>query len=211
MLSVSHSVLLLMISVRGWQVNAAESPTKRYIPPREGILRCKVVDGFVRKRDYHTLTSLDKKYAYEMAKGIGDVLMMTEAVRNTKMRIDEAYGMYRTMYRESGDKAEVLVKVVPQMMHPAEARQLVTKATLDDRVELARIKMAFGVAVRPMFGSFNGYFSLDLSKEIHRVCLVRLLEQSQTVNATRAANSIIRPGQQQHPSRRTAMLSLTPL
>lgn len=164
---------------------------KRFIPPRKGILRMKIADGFVRKKAFYTLSSLDTKYAYRMAKGIGDVTMMTDATKNTKTRYNEAYNIYKTMYKELGDKAAVLIKVVPGMMNPADARQLVSKVTNDDRIEIARIKMAFGASYRPLLGSFNGYYALDLSKDIHRMCLARLLEQSQTMNHKRKSNSII--------------------
>ena len=42
-----------------------------------------------------------------------------------------------------------------------------------------------------MLGSFNGFYTLDLSKEMHRQCLAKLLEQSQTMNHKRKSNSII--------------------
>ncbi len=167
---------------------------KKYIPPRKGIIYCKVIDGFVQKSNFYTISSIDQKYAYQMAKGIGDVTLMTEAVRNSKMRYDEGYTMYKTIYKEQPDRAAVLLKVLPLMMNPVENRQLVSKATNDDFIEMARIKLAFGIALRPMFGSYNGYYCLDLSKEVHRVCLARLLEQSQTWNSRRMARSIIAPG-----------------
>jgi hypothetical protein len=170
---------------------ASTSPGVKYVPPRVGTLRCKVVDGFTRKKNFYTISSIDQKYAFQMAKGIGDVLMMTEAMRNSKLRINEAYSMFKMMYKETGDIAEVLVKVLPQMMHPHEARQLVSKTTHDERVQLARLKAAFSIATRPMFGAYNGYYSLDLSKDVHRTAFARLLEQSQTVNAVRASASII--------------------
>ena len=91
---------------------------KRYIPPRKGILRMKVIDGFVRKKTFYTLSSLDTKYAYRMAKGIGDVTMMTDATKNSKTRYNEAYNIYKTIYKELGDKAAVLIRVVPGMMNP---------------------------------------------------------------------------------------------
>jgi ribosomal protein L12E/L44/L45/RPP1/RPP2 len=193
--SQHHEVAMRIREMLQYPILATSThPTVKYVPPRTGILRCSVVDGFVRKKDFYTITAVDQKYAFQMAKGIGDVLMMTDAVRNSKMRMNEAYAMYKMMYKEVGDKAEVLVKVLPQMMYPHEARQLVSKVTHDERVQLARLKAAFSVAVRPMFGAYNGYYCLDLSKELHRVCFARLLEQSQTVNAAKASRSIIAYG-----------------
>jgi hypothetical protein len=86
------------------------------------------------------------------------------------------------------------LKLVPQMMFRNECRQLVSKVTNEKRVEINRVKLAFGVAFKPMIGVYNGYYVLDLAIEIHRLCLVRLIEQSQTVNARRSGASIIEPG-----------------
>lgn len=170
------------------------TPKVKYVPPRSGILKLNVIDGFVRKKNFYTVTSLDQKYAHQMAKRIGDVMLMTDAVGHSKLRINEAYSMYKTMYKETGDRVESVIKILPLMMSPTEARQLVTKATHDERIQLNRVKTKLGIAMRPIFGAYNGYYILDLKKELHRACLSRLLEQSQTINAKRASESIIAHG-----------------
>lgn len=172
----------------------ASSPDKKYIPPRFGFLELKVIDGFITKNKFHTISSSDQRYAYHMAKGIGDVTMMTEAFKSAKIRYNEGLGMYRSMYKDIGDKVAVLLKVLPQMLLESEARNLVSKVTNDDRVEIARIKQSCGMAYRPMFGSYNGFYVLDLSNEIHRICLCRLLEKSETMNSKRATESIVSYG-----------------
>ena len=83
----------------------------KYVPPRKGTLHLKVIDGFIRKKNFYTLSVIDQKYAYKMAKGMGDVMMMADAVQNARTRYNEAYSMYKTMYKECGDKTAVLVKV----------------------------------------------------------------------------------------------------
>lgn len=129
-----------------------------------------------------------------MAKSIGDLLLITDAVGNSKLRMDEAYRLYQTLYKELGDTAECLAQILPMMMSPTEARQLVSKTTHDERLKLNRVKAKLGVTLRPMYGAFNGYYCLDLKKELHRICFSRLLEQSQTSNASRAAQSIVGHG-----------------
>ncbi|RYH24941.1 hypothetical protein EON65_16165 [archaeon] len=173
---------------------SGDPSNKVYVPPRKGVLHLKLVDGFVQKKKFYTMSATDQKYAYNMAKGLGDVTMVTEAVKHSKVRFDEAYSMYKSVYKEIRDKAGTLLKVVPLMTNPSDSRQLVSKVTNDNRVEVARIKMAFGVTFRPMLGSYNGYYCLDLSKELHRLCLQRLLLESQTQAAKRGAASIIAIG-----------------
>jgi len=140
------------------------------------------------------VTYLDQKYAQIMAKSIGDPLLITDAVGNSKLRMDEAYRLYQTLYKELGDTAECLAQILPMMMSPTEARQLVSKTTYDERLKLNRVKLKLGVTLRPMYGAFNGYYCLDLKKDLHRICFSRLLEQSQTSNAKRASQSIIGHG-----------------
>eukprot|EP01039_Chlorochromonas_danica_P015877 gene15877-18718_t len=157
-------------------------PSQKYIPPRKGLLHLTITDGFVQKEHFLTMSTIDQKFAYHMAKRIGDVTWMNEAVRNTKMRYDEGLALYKTLFKELQDTPQVLMQVIPQMMFPSESRQLIAKVTGNVPREIARVKLAFGVALRPLLGAFNGYYCLDLSKEIHRLCLSRLLEQSQTWN-----------------------------
>lgn len=170
-------------------------PSEKYVPPRQGTLHLSITDGFVQKDHFLTMTTIDQKFAYHMAKRIGDVSWMNEAVRNTKVRYDEGLALFKTLFRELQDIPLVLMQVIPQMMFPSESRQLIAKVTKNNPKVIARVKFAFGVALRPLLGAFNGYYCLDLSKEIHRLCLSRLLEQSQTWNfhQRRSTYNIIGP------------------
>jgi hypothetical protein len=65
------------------------------------------------------------------------------------------------------------------MVHPSEAIQLVTKVLTNSssenhnqyHIDSLRLKSALNVALKPIFGLFNGYYMLDLSIEMHRICL----------------------------------------
>jgi hypothetical protein len=157
--------------------------SKKYIPPKVGILHLDVVDSFVKKKIYKVLTDTNQNHITKLARNTGgDVSkMLTYAVQNSKIRIAEAQALYKTMLHDIGDKARVLSKILPQMaLHP-EARQLVSKCTADDRVEISRIKQLLGSALRPIYGIPNGYYHLDLSKDMDRICLSKLLELSKTL------------------------------
>ena len=149
----------------------AATPNQRYLPPQVGVLKLKIADGFIRKENHKTVTSTDHKYSLDMAKNVGNVTHLTSAIKNTKLRFQEAYETYKALYHESGNVAKTLAKVLPNVGLPSEARQLVSKATRDDRVKLAQVNIELGVCLKPIYGMFNGFYSLDLSKEIHRVCL----------------------------------------
>lgn len=72
------------------------------------------MDGYIRKTDFYTLTTVDTKNAYKMAKGMGDVSLMGEAARNSKIRYGEAYSMFKSMFKEMGDKGEALIRIIPR-------------------------------------------------------------------------------------------------
>jgi hypothetical protein len=56
---------------------------------------------------------------------------------------------------------------------------------------MLRLKRDFGASLRPILGNPNGYYVLDLSKEMDRMCLEKLLEISTTAGNKRMENSKI--------------------
>jgi len=159
---------------------------KKYIPPRQGMLHLTVVDGFEEKETFSVLSSSDQSNALNMAMKMGDSALINEAVRASKIRYTEAEALFRRMYKESGIFAASIARLLPQMKTNAEAKQLVSKVTGEDRNKIAQIKQALGIASKTIFGMYNGYYQLDLTLEYHRVCLSRLFEQSSRFNAKRA-------------------------
>jgi hypothetical protein len=167
----------------------------RYTPPRVGFLQLDVRDSFEKKKIYKVLTHSNEAHMTNLAKSSGDVArMLSFAFQNCKIRIMEAVSLYETLIKEIGNKAAVLKKILPQMALPAEARLMVTKVTNDDHVEVARVKQALGPALRPIFGLPNGFYSLDLSKDVDRICLAKLLEISKTLSNKKRETNAISPG-----------------
>jgi hypothetical protein len=194
--SQQRETLLRIKELTEYPMMALETtPSIKYIPPKTGILHCKIVDGFIQKSRFYTFSSLDSKYAINMAKGIGDMSLLSEAVKHNKIRYNEALSMFKTIYKDGErNKSKILLRILPQMMYTTEALQLLSKITNDSYPELQRIKMTFGISLKPLLGLYNGYYVLDLSKEIHRVCLSRLLEQSGNICNKRNKESIIKSG-----------------
>ena len=159
------------------------TPDKKYVPPRKGIMRMQVIDGFVRKDNHKVISATDQKYALSMANNMGSVAHMDSAIKNTKVRLSEATEIYRMLFLETGDMASTLAKLLPQMVFASEARHLMSKITKDDRVKISQVKRKVGVALKPILGMVNGYYILDLKKELDRLCLSLLLEQSESVNS----------------------------
>lgn len=168
----------------------APNPTVRYLPPNDGTLHLEIVDGFTRKEVYRTMTSVDRDNIDSVAASTGDATKMTAyGVSTAKIRLDEAYALYLTMMKERPNKTNILATLLPQLGSAQDARMLVSKALKGNKTDMMQLRRTLGSAVRPMLGIVNGYFSLDLSKSLDRLCLVRLLEASKTRAHVRARAS----------------------
>ena len=139
--SASRSSAPPVLSVNG--------SSSKYIPPKQGMLHMTVVDGFTEKANFSVMTSSDQNNALNMAISMGDSQLVQEAIRSSKIRFSEAESLFRRMYKETGNLAGSVAKLLPQMKSNAEAKQLVSKVTKDDRKLVSQIKQMLGPASRP--------------------------------------------------------------
>jgi len=169
------------------------NPNRKYQPPRTGKLIFYVMDGFTRKAKYSVMSSSDQEYAKSVSSEVA--AMLGFAVANSKVRLGEAMQMFNTMYGEGGQKATILAELVVKLADPQDCKKLVMKVTRGDKTQLNLLKNAMGGAYKPYLGILNGYYQLDLSKQMDQIALTRLLEQSQTDNTRRQGMSPLTPGQ----------------
>ena len=80
------------------------------------------------------------------------------------------------MIKEAGDKIKVLMRLLPRMASPADARQLIAQTTFNEIKDKLLIKEALDPFYRPIIGMVNGYYDLDLSEELDQQCFLRLKE-----------------------------------
>lgn len=155
---------------------------KRWVPPKVGKINMKVIHGFAHKPIHKILTSCDKDFIYRVAQDAGEnmIQLMSLSVETLKMRLDEALSIYETMMKETNNKVDVLVKLLPQITSSVDARQLVSAALQGNRLDLLRLKKKMGSCLKPILGMPNGYYQLDLSNKNDQLCIERLLELSKT-------------------------------
>ena len=84
------------------------------------------------------------------------------------------------MLKETSNKTVVLSRVLPQVASPEEARKLLAKTMKGSKTEVARSRRDLGNLSRPILGSPDGFYVLDLSDISDRQCLTRLVEISKT-------------------------------
>ncbi|RYH21040.1 hypothetical protein EON65_21675 [archaeon] len=153
----------------------------KYNPPRHGLLKLNVVDGFTQKESYRVISPGDRGNIMEIAKQSGDVLQMTSfGVQNYKIRLNEALGFVQTMSKENANKISILKTILPHMSSATDARQVVSKVLCNNKIDINRLKREIGQAYRVIMGQPDGFYTLDLSHEMDRFCLNRLLELSMT-------------------------------
>lgn len=88
--------------------------------------------------------------------------------------------MAQRLLEDCPDKVAAIKTLILQMNDADDARNLINSLLENDRTEMMRLKRDFGASLRPIMGNPNGYYVLDLSKEMDRMCLERLLEISTT-------------------------------
>ena len=174
-------------------VTSSES-VRAYIPPVSGLLHIEVYDSFQTKKKFKMMTSCDRTKLIEAASSSGDpVAMMNHAVGYYKMRIQEALLVYdkisQTSAGSGNNRIKLAAKVVGQLSDYNEAQRFIFRAIGNDRSDLALLKRELGDAIKPILGYPNGYYALDLEKDINRQCLLRLCEISETQGIKRMGMS----------------------
>jgi hypothetical protein len=162
------------------------------LPPESGVLNITVIDGFARKAMYRILSPCDREYIEEVADELGGNVasqMLSSALQGVKMRLDEALAVADTMLAQSNDKVAAIKKLITKMNSAEDARHMILSILSGERADMMRLKRDMGAALRPILGNPNGYYVLDLSKEMDRLCVEKLLEISMTLAQQRMESS----------------------
>ena len=163
----------------------AEKPKEMFTPPKAGTLVFTVVNQFTDKGPKNVVTAIQQRYAFEQAVKTGDSNLISEFIQHTRLRYNEALKVYKAINAETGNMSTALSKVLVRMLNTADARALLAKVTNNESMKVTRVKQALSNAYNPLLGNVNGYYCLNLSQEMDRLCLTQLLEHSKIVNARR--------------------------
>mmetsp|Transcript_26381 Transcript_26381/g.39138 ORF Transcript_26381/g.39138 Transcript_26381/m.39138 type:complete len:1369 (+) Transcript_26381:243-4349(+) len=161
----------------------ADFPHVPYVPPREGVVKIDIVDGYMRHGMPNVISALDLAHIMAVVGPNSDNVtsLLSYSLRNSRVRMKEAWQMYLCIWRELNDKARALERLLPYIYDGKDARALITRAlpdiANDDKLELARIKKFMGNAYSPLLGLCDGYYVLDLSNEKDRLAMSLLLSQ----------------------------------
>ncbi len=168
--------------------------SRKYKPPLSGFLRMKVIDAFAQKLIFRTMSSADKDCIKHVASNVKEsALMIFHGIENAKLRLDEAISLFKTLILDMNDPIALVCKLLPQISSANDARQFINNALGGNRIEMLKLKRAMGFALKPILGHPNGYYILDMTKSMDRICLNKLIEISKHVNTTRKSKCILVP------------------
>ena len=119
--------------------------------------------------------------------------VLAYSIQHAKIHLREAVQIFKTMSSELKDPAAIVQKLLPRMATAKDAKQLLL-TSLSDVGSLNRLRKLMGSCLNPMIGQYNGYYQLDLSKAEDKVCMSKLLEQSQKFRDERMDASLLGRG-----------------
>lgn len=174
---------------------SAKLSSMKYVPPKAGTMWVEVEDSFSTQGADAVMSESAHSQMLEIVRGGTESLakVLNYSIQHAKMHLREALQIFYTMSGEVKDPALVVQKLLPRMATVKDARQLLL-TTLSDVRSLNRLRKLMGSCLNPMIGLYNGYYQLDLSKSQDKVCMTKLLEQSQKLQDERIAASLLGRG-----------------
>lgn len=152
-------------------------PTVRYIPPTRGIIRFTLVNSFVKKPFAKVLSIFNLEHLLAVCKPNSEYVAkkLMHGIANVQVRKSEAKLLFNIMNADLHDRAKTLSIILPHMADSTETRGLVLTYLSNDDVETLRLKTFLGNSLKPILGMPNGYYSLDLEKNLDRITFSKLL------------------------------------
>ena len=170
----------------------SDASNARFVPPSEGRLTVTVADGMRPKEHYKVISESDRDRIQFLAAQSGELVNMTSyGIQAYRIRYGEALSITEAMLRESSNRIFILGKVLPQLATTSDARKLANKVLKSSKIDMARLKRELGAFTRPAFGNPDGFYSLDLTSTMDRLCISRLIEWSSFVAFTRSSKSML--------------------
>lgn len=169
----------------------------RFMPPESGKLNLLVVNGFLKKSKYRIMTNCDHEYMQDMMKTISGATIVPSVLSSlpgTKLRLEEGTSFATSMLQESPDKVAAIKSLIQRMNEFEDVQNLINTVINERSADLTRLKQELGALLRPLLGNPNGYYCLDLSKNLDRICLSKLFEISTTSAVERMEDSKIACG-----------------
>lgn len=167
------------------------SEDRRFMPPDTGKVRIEIIDSYKKGGAINALTHIQcLDIIQNTNKMANPALMLLFAAENVKLLADEGVIIHNALAKQSGDSISALAKLMPHLASYVDCRKLMKVVCKADLKKVSRLRFLLGNAFAPLLGFFDGFYSLDLSKDSDQICLAKLLEQSQAYTFGRQSNGL---------------------
>ncbi|RYG68846.1 hypothetical protein EON64_04230 [archaeon] len=149
-----------------------------YIPPDQGFVTMKLETNKhnTSSKFVQILSSKQVESLLDASKAVPDSTTLLElALSSNKWTINEAQAFFQAMVKENGSILSVLLKVLPHMATPLDARMLIAYVTNHQFEHIQALKVLLGPLYRIYIGVPNGFYTLNLSDQRDREAFERLV------------------------------------
>ena len=84
--------------------------------------------------------------------------MTMYAIENAILHLSEATHLYKVMQKDTNKSSAILLKILPLLAHPNDARKMMLLVTNGGRIQMSQIKQSIGFAFGPLCGQHDGYY-----------------------------------------------------
>lgn len=170
----------------------ATSVTEEYHPPSSGVVECSLEISKSIRFLMPTVSASNVASVLKSTKSVADSSIMIEnALNSMHLKYDEALVLYRIMMKDAADKVQILQKLLLRISTSVDARKVISHVVSADGIkEFARLRQSLGNCYKLCLGIPNGYYILNLSTELDRMCIERLYEISSNLSLTRQTHGL---------------------
>ena len=168
------------IYLKGGPTNSKGEP-EIYIPPDCGVMKIQLDIERAATDRADAISQESVENMLNSTKTVSDSSALFEyALTVMKLNFGEAQTFFKVMVKELGSVLQVVMKLLPRMATPADARMLISYVTNHDFEQQHHLRTAVGSVYRVYLGLPNGFYRLNLAEAGDRECLQRLLEINYT-------------------------------
>lgn len=155
--------------------NGQQATSEPYLPPEQGFARIEIDAHQTANKFVQILSSKQVESLLIASKAVPDGSALIElALSSNKWTINEAQAFFQAMLQENGSVLQVLLKVLPHMAGPLDARMLIAYVTNHQFEQIQALKILLGPLYRVYIGIPNGFYRLNLADERDRDAFTRL-------------------------------------
>jgi hypothetical protein len=157
-----------------------------YFPPEVGTVHLKLNSNSTKEISPQHISRRSVETMLDATKSSEDrAAIFDYALSVMRLQFSDAQTFYRVMLKELGSAHQVLVRLIPRMSTPNDARLLIAFVTDNDFEHLHALRQALGPLYSIYIGLPNGFYRLNLSEEPDQRCLKALIELSNSSAAHR--------------------------